>query len=297
MATAAARTQGQGDPLHDEIRELVDLSQALFDVLDAKVRSVGPANYPPRSVAAATLAGDIATPLYRLEWALRPDGFNVRTAFGDPRRVFEAKELIASAVDELFGLGFARGDLAVIPDVPPIVYSRLETAIGWLREIIGGGEKAAATEPTVDNSLAATIEKLDRLRRQGEAYTSQEDLAERLGVSAGQINRAINKGEGLRKWMDDARATKPMKSRRSAKPLNEITLDDMRESREADPADFMPPEDVEKILAKLVEEAEANGRAATLRAELAKMDPDGRRRLAQQYASADDLGENLYKKA
>lgn len=118
-------------------------------------------------------------------------------------------------------------------------------------------------------------ERLLSLRGQGERYTTQQDLARRLGCSGATINKAINDSDTLKGWMARHRESKASPR---ATSLNEVIADNAEQTREPGPADALPDEDVDNALARLIEQAEPSERAR-----LSNMSPEQRREVARLF--------------
>ena len=110
---------------------------------------------------------------------------------------------------------------------------------------------------------------------QGERYTTQQDLARRLGCSGATINKAINDSDTLKGWMARHRESKASPR---ATSLNEVIADNAEQTREPGPADALPDEDVDNALARLIEQAEPSERAR-----LSNMSPEQRREVARLF--------------
>jgi hypothetical protein len=81
-------------------------------------------------------------------------------------------------------------------------------------------------------SCREAAERMDRLRIQGEAWTSQHEMAKRLGCSSGTINKAIRRTPELQNWAKPQATTAPR-----AQSLNKVVADRTAQSREPDPED------------------------------------------------------------
>jgi hypothetical protein len=81
-----------------------------------------------------------------------------------------------------------------------------------------------------DMTWREVAERLKRLRTQGEPWTSQHQMAERLGCSSGTVNKAIKKTPALHAW-----AQQPDAAPR-AQRLNAVATDRVPQAREPDPA-------------------------------------------------------------
>ncbi len=116
--------------------------------------------------------------------------------------------------------------------------------------------------------------KLIRLYGAGEAYTSQRDFAKRLGCSESTINKAINSSDRLKGWM--ARGGTPLPN---AQSLNEVVTDNTVSKSEDNPADHVPDDEVNRVMAILIQEA----KTAEQRADLNGLNDEGRREIAKHY--------------
>jgi biotin operon repressor len=95
----------------------------------------------------------------------------------------------------------------------------------------GAGERQANLK-RAGKSWQEVAKRLERLRAQGEPWTSQHKLAEQIGCSSGTINKAIRETPELRSWAKRQTAAAPR-----AQGLNDVVTDRTAQSREADPAD------------------------------------------------------------
>jgi hypothetical protein len=74
-------------------------------------------------------------------------------------------------------------------------------------------------------------ERMERLRRQGEPYTSQHKLAEQFGCSSWTINKAIKETPPVQVWAKRSGAAP------RAQSINDAVTDRTAQSREPDPED------------------------------------------------------------
>jgi hypothetical protein len=81
-------------------------------------------------------------------------------------------------------------------------------------------------------TLQEVTERLERLCKQGEKYTSQHKLAAQIGCSPAQVNKAFNKNDSLRAWMNSKPGAAP-----KAQSINPVVTDRTAQSTEPDPAD------------------------------------------------------------
>jgi hypothetical protein len=75
-------------------------------------------------------------------------------------------------------------------------------------------------------------ERLERLRGQGESFTSQAKLAEQFGCSSATINKAIRNTPSLQTWAKPTSTTTPR-----AQSLTEVVTDRTAQRRELKPED------------------------------------------------------------
>ena len=81
-------------------------------------------------------------------------------------------------------------------------------------------------------SVQEAAARMERLRSQGEPYTSQHKLAKALGCSSKTVNEAIHKTPSLQGW-----AKQQGKATPRAQSINPVVTDNKAQSREPDPAD------------------------------------------------------------
>ena len=116
--------------------------------------------------------------------------------------------------------------------------------------------------------------RLLRLRDAGERYTSYGELAGRLGCSKGTIHKAVNGSPALKGWVARAKASP------SAQRMNDVVADNTPCTREGDPADYLPDDDVDREFNRLLQEATPEGRA-----QLNAYSPKQRREIARMSIS------------
>jgi hypothetical protein len=75
-------------------------------------------------------------------------------------------------------------------------------------------------------------ERMNRLRTQGEPWTSQHKMAKQFGCSSGTINKAIRETPELQTWAKRQTAIVPR-----AQSINDVVTDRTAQRRELDPAD------------------------------------------------------------
>ncbi|HKI33597.1 MAG TPA: hypothetical protein VKA46_17210 [Gemmataceae bacterium] len=93
----------------------------------------------------------------------------------------------------------------------------------------------SSAEPT-GMSWQEVVERLQRLRTQGEPFTSQKKLADVFGCSSYTINKAIKETPALHVWAK-ARSAKQSTAAPRAQSLNDVVTDRTAQNRELDPAD------------------------------------------------------------
>ena len=131
------------------------------------------------------------------------------------------------------------------------------------------------TTSAADVSWHDVQARLIRLCDAGEAYTSQRELADRLGCSESTVNKAINESAKLKGWM--LRHAKPRIPK--AQSLDKVVTDNTLSRREADPATTdLPDDEVDRVMGVLIEQAEPAERA-----ELNELNDEGRRKMTRLY--------------
>jgi len=117
--------------------------------------------------------------------------------------------------------------------------------------------------------------RLERMERSGTKYTGMETLAAQLNCSKATIHKAIHASPRLEKW---AQLDVPVGRTPRAESLTEVALDSVASPASGDPADLLPGEDVDLIMAKLIEQAMPEERVR-----LQSLSCDKRRRIAALY--------------
>lgn len=145
-------------------------------------------------------------------------------------------------------------------------FRRRARACRLLADMIAQGPPAPAVR------WQAVQDELLKLAQQGAPYTSCAKLAVRLKCAPGTIHKAVKRSAELRAW----RAGKTRASLK-AQSLNERVTDSER-SDDPDPADVMPDDEVDRIMARVIQEATPEERV-----KLNALDADGRRVLAAEY--------------
>jgi hypothetical protein len=93
------------------------------------------------------------------------------------------------------------------------------------------GEQPAEPKPA-GMSWQEAAKRMERLRTQGDPFTSQHKLADLFGCSSGTINKAIRETPSLKAWAERQTAAAP-----KAQSLNDVVTDRTAQSKEPDPAD------------------------------------------------------------
>ena len=136
---------------------------------------------------------------------------------------------------------------------------------------LGGGNDGG---PKADWKIIACrlLEKLER----GEPYTTLRDLEKELGCrSNSTIRKAIRKSKSLTKWQAEGsgRTTAP-----KATGLDRVKKDNMHQTKEPAPDDYLPDDDMEIVLAELRDQVTPEERAR-----LDDLDDAERRALVAEY--------------
>lgn len=93
-------------------------------------------------------------------------------------------------------------------------------------------ESAKPTTPEPEGkSWNEVAKRLERLRAQGESFTSQAKLAKAIGCSAFTVNKAIHSNADLQQWAKRPGAVP------KAQSITPVVTDTASQSREPDPAD------------------------------------------------------------
>lgn len=103
-------------------------------------------------------------------------------------------------------------------------------------------------------------QRLERLREQGEQYTTQAKLAAKLTCSPSTINKAISRSTKLNAWKAEAIAWRGNKAPPTSS-LTEAHLDNLAQPCEQDPAEAASLDDPEEVLAHLIQDAAPKIRA------------------------------------
>ena len=113
---------------------------------------------------------------------------------------------------------------------------------------------------------------------EGEPYTSQGELAKRLRCSPATINRVFRESPNLRKWMREAGRRAPR-----AQSITPVMQDSVADVREPSPKDALLKEEIDRIMARLIEQSKPEERA-----ELNALDDQGRAEMARTYLEQED---------
>jgi hypothetical protein len=114
------------------------------------------------------------------------------------------------------------------------------------------GRDAPGSEPAGGMPWEEAAQRMERLRAQGEPWTSQHQMGERLGCSSSTINKAINKTPGLQAWAKCQTEASPR-----AQSLNAVVTDRTAEGREPNPENAA----IEADLRRMIEESDPDERA------------------------------------
>jgi hypothetical protein len=138
-----------------------------------------------------------------------------------------------------------------------------------------------ASEPAERLSWQEVADRLERLRAQGEPFTSQGKLAEQLGCSTATIHKAITRTPALQRWAKPEGQTASGR----AQGLNEVATDSTPQSREPNPED-------EAAVREFIEQAGERTRAwfhALAREDQLRFlaQPAGTRKRLQKYLESD----------
>ena len=133
----------------------------------------------------------------------------------------------------------------------------------------GAGTALASIWQDVQRRLLELVEK-------GERFTSYSELGVSLKCSKNTVRKALGKSQKLRAWKNAEAKKSPR-----AQSLNAVVMDKTR-SNEPDPADMLPAEDVDRIMARLIEQAKPQERA-----QLNAMDARKRQEMARLVLEQD----------
>jgi hypothetical protein len=92
-------------------------------------------------------------------------------------------------------------------------------------------------------------ERMERLRKQGEAFSTQGTLADNFGCSTSTINKAINKTPSLQAWAKPEGTAPPR-----AQSLIGVVTDNVAQSRDPNPED-------DAAIREFIEQADAETKA------------------------------------
>jgi hypothetical protein len=134
----------------------------------------------------------------------------------------------------------------------------------------GAKDKGESTEPESSGMTWPQVaERLVRLMKQGEPWTSQRKMAEQIGCSLWAINKAIKETPDLHKWTN-ARSAQEADPR--AQSITEVVTDRTSQSRELDPTDDLA---IREFMEKADPETRAWFQALSTENQLAYLnDPD-----------------------
>ena len=121
------------------------------------------------------------------------------------------------------------------------------------------------------------------MRNRGERFTSQPDMANRLGCSPATIHKAIDRTDELKEW-----TARPAYSATGMQSLDGIVADSTPQQREPDPTNIVEDEDVDEALQYLMERVEPEEKAR-----INTMDPASKRELAETVYRDPDREEQV----
>ena len=144
----------------------------------------------------------------------------------------EEPERPSLGLTHLPGGGYVNGDFAPIG----LRWWRNHLlALRALAESVGTPEAENGEQPAKPKVAGMTVQeaakRLEQLRQQGEAFTSQHQLAKVLSCSSGTINKAIRSSESLRGWAKQPGAVP------RAQSLTDVVTDRTAQNREPDPTE------------------------------------------------------------
>jgi hypothetical protein len=127
--------------------------------------------------------------------------------------------------------------------------------------------------------------RLEQLRQQGERFKSRARYAKEFPCSAATIQKAIDNSKTLQGW-----APRKSKAPPGVSGLTEVIIDRTPQQREADPGEVaLEDADVDMVMAKLLNEADADERA-----ELNSLSVEKRRELAKLVAKDPDASNRVW---
>jgi len=168
---------------------------------------------------------------------------------------FDVENLLALVRKER---ALAADKAATIPPPTSITVNQISVAVSPVptepaaADGAGQLERQPAAEAAIKPGMSwqDAAERMERLRQQGEPWTSQHKMASAFGCSSGTINRAIRETPSLHDWAKARSAPAAPK----AQSLNEVVCDRTAQSVEPDPAD-------EAAIREYIESADAETRA------------------------------------
>ena len=160
---------------------------------------------------------------------------------------------------------------------------RIEDAA--IRKLLATPEANGGAKPS-GMTWQEAQEQLERIRQNGEPYTSERKMANRIGCHTTGIRNAIKNGTiKLQEWASKKRGAA---SRKVVATIEGQILDGTPQSREADPDDILENDDVDRAMRLLMEQAEPNERAR-----INAMSPADRRALAELAYNDPDAEERI----
>ncbi len=200
----------------------------------------------------------------------------------DPAWYFDEAPVIQETV--LYQLSF--GGLVLAPSVKELLCDMEASPASVMRRESSGEKPPTDDEASMTWQEAAT--RLERLRLQGEPFTSQAKLAAQLKCSPSTVNRAIWETPSLQPWAKPETISAP-----KAQSLTDMVTDNMAQVREPDPAGLLEKKDVDFVLLWLVEQVEPDERPALLK-QLASNSPEERQKMAELLANDPEKSDKIW---
>lgn len=194
-----------------------------------------------------------------------------RTKFGEPYPVC-VDDLKRMAARAGLGADTVHAGEWTADDVLPVIEGYLQRLADGRGQSVSAGRRAAAGLP--ETRWPDVQARLLRLCQAKERYTTQKDLADRLGCSPSTINKAINASLKLRAWKERYAKRTPR-----AQSLGPLVTDKIASRREPDPSEIITDDEVDVVMAQLISQA----KTPSERSKLNGLDSDGRREMVRVY--------------
>lgn len=155
-----------------------------------------------------------------------------------------------------------------------------------LPQLADKGLPKADSKEAKDQTWQEVKAVLERMLLQGDPYTSEQKLADKIGCSKFLVNKAFKNGSAeLLEWRN-----KPhVESRRNVSPeASALAIERTAQSREDDPAEFIEPEVADDILEYLINQA-----GESQRQHLTRLRPDQRQAMAKIVLNDPDKEEQF----